>query len=96
MSTVTRTEWKTRRDTDLPLECEDCTLEQWRRQLEAPIRYSDEGASKFSEATSACSATGYEYVKPTTYYNTTLPMDMDMDMETSLESFATSVPTPTP
>lgn len=86
------TEWKARRDTDFPLQCEDCVLGQWREQLQAPIRYSDEGASKFSKATSACSATGYEYVKPTTQCKTTVTMDMEK--ETPLESLIAPNPTP--
>lgn len=84
------TEWRTGRDTNFPIECEDCTLGQWMKQLQAPIRYHDEGASKFSKATSACGATGYEYVKPTTSYIST----MDLYMETWLDSFTPPTPTP--
>ncbi|KAJ4207089.1 hypothetical protein NW759_014087 [Fusarium solani] len=85
-------EWRTGRDTNFPIECEDCTLGQWMKQLQAPIRYHDEGASKFSKVTSACGATGYEYVKPTTQYISQLTMYM----ETWLDSFTPPTPTPTP
>ncbi|RMJ12445.1 hypothetical protein CDV36_007898 [Fusarium kuroshium] len=54
------TKWRRRRDTDVPMECEDCSLGRWRKQLEAPIRYSDEEASRFSKSTSVCAATGHE------------------------------------
>ncbi|KAH7232117.1 hypothetical protein B0J15DRAFT_472520 [Fusarium solani] len=73
-------------------QCEDCTLGQWMKQLQAPIRYHNEGASKFSKATSACGATGYEYVKPTTQYISQLTMYM----ETWLDNFIPPTPTPTP
>ncbi|EEU36952.1 uncharacterized protein NECHADRAFT_42111, partial [Fusarium vanettenii 77-13-4] len=85
------TKWRRRRDTNFPMECEDCSLGRWRKQLEAPIRYSDEDASLFSKSTSVCGATGYEYAKPTAQYATTL----SMDMETSSRSHITPTPTPT-
>ncbi|RSM19070.1 hypothetical protein CDV31_001991 [Fusarium ambrosium] len=85
-------EWRTGRDTNFPIECEDCTLRQWMKQLQSPIRYHDEAASKFSKATSACSATGYEYVTPTTQYIS----QVTMYTETWLDDFTTPTPTPTP
>ncbi|RSL46818.1 hypothetical protein CEP54_013685 [Fusarium duplospermum] len=86
------TKWRRRRDTDFPMECEDCSLGRWRKQLEAPIRYSDEEASRFSKSISACAATGYEYAKPTAQYATTLTIDM----KTSLRNLTTTEPTPEP
>ncbi|KAH7140199.1 hypothetical protein B0J13DRAFT_446815 [Dactylonectria estremocensis] len=60
-------EWRRRRDSNKPLACEDCILGPWRAQQMTPIGYEQDRADDFIVSTSSCSATGYEYVKPTKY-----------------------------
>ncbi|SCO34109.1 uncharacterized protein FFMR_03353 [Fusarium fujikuroi] len=51
-------EWRVYRESDKPLECEDCLLEPSRIELEAGISYNGVEASEFEDITSSCSATG--------------------------------------
>ncbi|PNP74084.1 hypothetical protein FNYG_12600 [Fusarium nygamai] len=63
-------EWRVHRESDKPLECEDCLLAPLKIELEAGIGYKDEDASEFEDITSSCNATGYEYTKPAPYATT--------------------------
>ncbi|KAH7266822.1 uncharacterized protein BKA55DRAFT_152516 [Fusarium redolens] len=63
-------EWRIHRESDKPLECEDCMLGPLKIQLQAGISYNNEDASEFQEMTSSCDATGYEYSKPAPYATT--------------------------
>ncbi|KAI7768801.1 hypothetical protein LZL87_000348 [Fusarium oxysporum] len=82
-------EWRIHRESDKPLECEDCLLAPLRIELEAGISYNDEDASEFEEITSSCNATGYDYTKPAPYATT-----LSTESWATMAKTASATPTP--